>query len=101
MENEKELREAIEKVQEFREKEHKKNQRRIRNGLRSIFIVPAVFLFLLFISDFTGTSKLVMLVLWIASLFLIAAYLIVIEYVDFKIVNMLNDENGEDGGEEE
>ncbi len=96
MKNETELHEVYDKVLAFRETEHRKNRRRIKNGFLSLLIVPAVFLFLLFISDFTGTSKLVMLVLWIASMFIIAAYLIVIEYMDFKVMHMLDDKEEDD-----
>lgn len=61
---------------------HEQNQRRIRTGIRAMFLVPLIFLFLMFIS---GSSKLIFLVLWIASLFLIATYLLTVEYLDFTM----------------
>lgn len=61
---------------------HERNQRRIRIGLRCIIIVPLIFLALLF---GTNSNKVVFLILWIASLFLLAAYLIGVEYMDYNL----------------
>lgn len=77
----------MEKVLEFRDKAHADNVRKIKAGIKCIFTVPACFLILLF---FTGSSKIIFLVLWIASLFIIAAYLIHVEYSDYKIREMVN-----------
>lgn len=77
----------MEKVLEFRDKAHTDNVRKIKAGIKCIFTVPACFLILLF---FTGSSKIIFLVLWIASLFIIAAYLIHVEYSDYKIQEMVN-----------
>ena len=77
----------MEKVIEFRDKAHADNVRKIKAGIKCIFTVPACFLILLF---FTGSSKIIFLVLWIASLFIIAAYLIHVEYSDYKIQEMVN-----------
>lgn len=77
----------MEKVLEFRDKAHADNVRKIKAGIKCIFTVPACFLILLF---FTGSSKIIFLVLWIASLFIIAAYLIHMEYSDYKIQEMVN-----------
>ncbi len=73
---------------------HEKNQKRIKIGLRCIWIIPLVFLCLLF---WTDSSKVVFLILWIASLFGIAIYLILVEYTDYKIQKKLGEINGEDG----
>ena len=43
---------------------HEKNQKKLRIGLRCIWIIPLIFLCLLFLTD---TSKVVFLILWIAS----------------------------------
>lgn len=84
----------MEKVLEFRDKAHADNVRKIKAGIKCIFTVPACFLILLF---FTGSSKIIFLVLWIASLFIIAAYLIHVEYSDYKIQEMVNSlQNSED-----
>lgn len=77
----------MEKVFEFKDKAHADNVRKIKAGIKCIFTVPACFLILLF---FTGSSKIIFLVLWIASLFIIAAYLIHVEYSDYKIQEMVN-----------
>lgn len=66
---------------------HKQNLHRIKVGLRSILIVPTIFLLLLF---FTSSSKTVFLVLWIISMFAIAIYLIAVEYNDYKLQANLN-----------
>lgn len=75
------------KVLEFRDNTHADNVRKLKAGIKCIFTVPACFLILLF---FTNSSKIIFLVLWIASLFLIAAYLIHVEYSDYKIQEMVN-----------
>ena len=77
----------MEKVLEFKDKAHADNVRKIKAGIKCIFTVPACFLILLF---FTGSSKIIFLVLWIASLFIIAAYLIHVEYSDYKIQEVVN-----------
>ena len=56
---------------------HENNVRRMKMALRSLLIVPTIFLVMLF---FTNSSKTIFLVLWIVSMFIIAAILIVIEY---------------------
>ena len=92
MNKEKDLNEFMERVQDYQKKSHEKNRKRIKNGFRSMLIVPIIFLVLMFTSDLTGTSKLIMLVGWIASMLLIAGYLVVVEYADYKLMNMLGDE---------
>ena len=52
-------------------------QKRIRRGFLAILVIPFVFLILMFSID----SKIVFLVLWIASIILIALYLITVEYI--------------------
>ena len=71
---------------------HEKNQRRIRIGLRCIWLIPLVFLCLLF---WTDSSKVVFLILWIASLFGIAVYLILVEYSDYKLQKKLGEISGQ------
>ena len=67
---------------------HKKNQKRIRIGLRCLIIIPLIFLALLF---WTESSKIVFLILWIVSLFILAGYLIFVEYSDYKLQEKLNE----------
>ena len=63
---------------------HSGNQRRIRKGVLSLLLVPLAFLVLLFLSD---GSRVIFLLLWIVSMFGIAAYLIAVEYVDYEMQN--------------
>lgn len=60
---------------------HEENQRRIKAGIQCLFWVPALFLILLLLTE---SEKAIFLVLWIVSLFVIAGYLIYIEYLDFQ-----------------
>ena len=71
----------------FRDNAHAENVKKLKVGIKCIFTVPAYFLILLFL---TGSSKIIFLVLWIASLFIIAAYLIHVEYSDYKVQEMVN-----------
>lgn len=63
---------------------HNGNQRRIRKGMLSLLLVPLVFLVLLFLSK---GSRVIFLLLWIVSMFGIAAYLIAVEYIDYEMQN--------------
>ena len=71
----------------FRDNAHASSVKKLKAGIKCIFTVPACFLILLFL---TGSSKIIFLVLWIASLFIIAAYLIHVEYSDYKVQEMVN-----------
>ena len=75
------------RVLAFRDNAHAENVKKLKAGIKCIFTVPACFLILLFL---TGSSKIIFLVLWIASLFIIAAYLIHVEYSDYKVQEMVN-----------
>lgn len=61
------------KIEKFQSNYHKK----IRRGFLAIVVIPIIFLILMFSID----SKMVFLVLWIASIILIALYLIIVEYI--------------------
>lgn len=75
------------RVLAFRDNALAENVKKLKAGIKCIFTVPACFLILLFL---TGSSKIIFLVLWIASLFIIAAYLIHVEYSDYKVQEMVN-----------
>lgn len=77
----------LSQVLEYRDTAHAENIKKIKTGIKCIFTVPAFFLILLFL---TGSSKIIFLVMWIVSLFIIAAYLIHVEYSDYKIQEMVN-----------
>ena len=83
---------------DYEQKIHLKNQKRIRIGLKCLIIIPLIFLAMLF---WTGSSKTIFLVLWIVSLFILAAYLVFVEYSDYKLQEKLNelDERGDAGVE--
>ena len=67
---------------------HLQNQKRIKIGLKCIAIIPPIFLILLF---WTDSNKVVFLILWIVSLFALATYLILVEYVDYNLQEKLNE----------
>ena len=62
---------------------HERNTKRTRTALRSLLIIPTIFL-----------------VLWIVSMFIIASVLIVIEYQDFTLRKMIADVEGDEVLEE-
>ena len=66
---------------------HTENQRRIRSGIRCLVLIPMLFLALLFLTE---GEKVIFLVMWVVSLFLIAGYLIYVEYIDFQAQERLH-----------
>ena len=94
----KKFQEMYEKLMDYESSLHEVNQKRIKVGLRCIYIIPLIFLVLLFITD---SSKIIFLVLWIASLFGIAVYLIGVEYVDYKLQEKMNEIGGNNDTEVE
>lgn len=76
---------------------HKRNVRKTSAALKSLLIIPTIFLIFVFM---TNSSKTVFLVLWIASMFTIAAILIVTEYQDYTIRKMLQSVADSDEQEE-
>ena len=68
------------------EEMHEKNVKRTRAALRCLLIIPAVILLMLFM---TKGSKTIFLVLWIASMFIIAFVLIIVEYQDYLLRKMV------------
>lgn len=86
-------RKAYNMVIEYEKEAHRKNQKRIAVGLKLIIIIPLIFLALLF---FTGSSKVIFLILWIVSLFILAAYLITVEYMDYNLMERMTKLRGQD-----
>lgn len=74
--------ESLDRIIEIQQAEHKKNQNRIKWGIRCVILIPILFLILMFTMK---TSKYIYLTLWVASMFIISAYLIYVEYADYKI----------------
>ncbi len=90
MENDK-YKKAYDMVVNYEEQMHRKNQKRISIGLKCILIIPLIFLALLF---WTNSSKIIFLILWIVSLFVLAAYLITVEYMDYNLMERMAKLNG-------
>lgn len=81
---------VLAEITAFAENMHIKNQRKKKICLRCMMIIPLVFMVLMFTMD---TAKVVYLLLWVISLFIFCAYLIVIDYIDDKLARKLNDLN--------
>lgn len=88
MEKNEKYEKMYEKLVDYEQKIHEKNQKRIKVGLKCILIVPLLFLGLLF---WTDSNKVVFLILWIVSLFALASYLIFVEYMDYNLQEKLNE----------
>ena len=88
MEQKNKYEEMYEKLVFYEQKIHETNQKRIRIGLKCIWIIPLIFLILLF---WTESNKVVFLILWIVSLFAIATYLILTEYADYNLQERLSE----------
>ncbi len=95
MEKKEKYEQMYEMLVDYERKIHEKNQKRIRIGLKCILIIPLIFLILLF---WTESNKVVFLILWIVSLFAIAAYLILVEYMDYNLQEKLNEISDGEGG---
>ena len=88
MEQKNKYEEMYEKLVFYEQKIHETNQKRIRIGLKCIWIIPLIFLVLLFRTE---SNKVVFLILWIVSLFAIATYLILTEYADYNLQERLSE----------
>lgn len=94
MEKKEKYEQMYEMLVAYERKIHEKNQKRIRIGLKCILIIPLIFLILLF---WTESNKVVFLILWIVSLFALAAYLILVEYMDYNLQEKLHEISDGDG----
>ena len=65
---------------------HKNNRRRIRNGMRMLLVVTVGLMLLMFLAR---GNKVFTLMLWIFSMFAVAAYLIAVEYADYELQKKL------------
>ena len=72
---------------------HRSNQRRIRTGMRALVIVTVGLMLLMFLAE---GNKVFTLILWIVSMFALAAYLIGVEYMDYELQKKLQDITRED-----
>ncbi len=73
-------------IMNYEEELHLKNQKRVKKGIVCLFVIPLVFLVLMFLTD---SSKPIFLALWIISLYGIAIFLIGVEYADYKLQEKL------------
>lgn len=94
MEKKDKYEQMFEKLVDYEQKIHEKNQKRIKIGMKCILFIPLIFLVLLFA---TNSNKVVFLILWIVSLFALAVYLILVEYMDYNLQEKLNELRDEDG----
>ena len=65
---------------------HQSNRRRIRNGMRMLVVVTVGLMLLMFLAE---GNKVFTLMLWIVSMFGVAAYLIAVEYADYELQKKL------------
>ena len=65
---------------------HKNNRRRIRVGMRMLLAVTLGLMLLMFLAQ---GNKVFTLMLWIFSMFAVAAYLIAVEYADYELQKKL------------
>lgn len=65
---------------------HRSNQHRIRTGMRALVIVTLGLMLLMFLAE---GNKVFTLILWIVSMFALAAYLIGVEYMDYELQKKL------------
>lgn len=67
---------------------HQTNRRRIRNGMRMLVAVTLGLMLLMFLAE---ENKVFTLMLWILSMFTVAAYLIAVEYADDELQKKIED----------
>ncbi len=65
---------------------HQSNRRRIRVGMRMLLAVTLGLMVLMFLAE---GNKVFTLMLWIISMFAVAAYLIAVEYADYELQKKL------------
>lgn len=72
----------------FAEELHMGNKRRIRNGFISLAVLPVL---LIIVRLLTDSSRVVFLLIWIFTMFVAAAFLIFVAYVDRQLQDTLNE----------
>ena len=82
---------SVDMIKDYYYREHKRNKDRIKYGIIAMLVIPIIFLTLLFV---VNSSKVIFLVMWIASLFIISGYLIAIEYKDYNMTENHKDNVG-------
>ena len=86
MTTEREYQELYDRLLEEVRPLHKNYRRRIRNGMRMLLVVTVGLMLLMFLAQ---GNKVFTLMLWIFSMFAVAAYLIAVEYADYELQKKL------------
>lgn len=92
--NKKELERMYSMLVDYEKAIHEKNQKRIHVGILCLYIIPIIFLILVFLTD---SSKVIFLTLWIVSLFGIGIYLLMVEYNDYNLQHRMKEITGDEG----
>ena len=69
-------------IQDFELQMHERNRKRIKYGIITLFLLPIVLGLIRWLTD---SDKLLFLLIWVLCLFLLACYLIGVEYLDHSI----------------
>ena len=88
MAKEREYQELYDRLLEEVSALHRSNRRRIRNGMRMLLAVTLGLMLLMFLAE---GNKVFTLMLWILSMFAVAAYLIAVEYADYELQKKLEE----------
>lgn len=72
----------------YAEQLHRGNKKRIRHGFISLVIIPII---LIIVRLLTDSSRIVFLIVWIACMFVVAAFLMFIAYFDWQLKSVLNE----------
>ena len=80
----------------YAEQVHQDNKRRIKNGLISLIVIPFVLVGILLLTD---SSRIVFLIIWIACMFVVAAFLLYIAYSDWMLQATINELSRDELGE--
>ena len=72
----------------FVEKNHEDNRKRLKAGFKALIIVPIILIILMLV---TGSSRIAFMLIWIMCMFVIAAWLIFISYIDHELMDKLEE----------
>ncbi|MBO4725267.1 MAG: hypothetical protein J5622_02060, partial [Firmicutes bacterium] len=72
----------------YAERLHEKNKKRIRIGIVILFILPVALGLIRWLTD---SDKIVFLLIWVITMFILSAYLISVEYMDDSIQRKLTE----------
>ena len=86
------------RLSSFAHEQHEKNRKRIKVSGIVLLLLPVA---LELIRLLTGSDKTVFLIIWILCMFVISAYLVSVEYFDYRLQNSIgNTDDTEEGGNE-